>query len=149
LSDPRSLRFELSPSPLLAAMIVAAHAAAAAGALAALPGPAGWALAAGLAGLGFASARSRALLKAAQSVRAIELDGEAVLLELSSGERVPAGVSRRRYVSRFIVNVRVAHPVRRTILVFRDMLAEDSFRRLRIWGIWGKLPGVAGKQLPS
>jgi hypothetical protein len=48
-----------------------------------------------------------------------------------------------------MVNIPVVRPVRRTILVFRDMLGEDSFRCLRIWALWGKVPGVAGKQLPS
>jgi hypothetical protein len=39
--------------------------------------------------------------------------------------------------------------VRRTILVTRDMLAGDAFRRLRIWALWGRLPAVAAKQLPA
>ena len=47
-------------------------------------------------------------------------------------------------------------PVRRTILVSRDMLAGDAFRRLRVWALWGRLPAtsgtgaaVAAKQLPA
>ena len=67
---------------------------------------------------------------------------------LASGERFRAEVAERRYVSRFMVSILLRRPVRRTILVTRDMLACDLFRRLRIWAVWGKLPGVAAKQLP-
>ena len=47
----------------------------------------------------------------------------------------------------------VALPVqgrlRRTVLVTLDMLGEESFRMLRIWALWGKLPQVAPQQLPA
>jgi hypothetical protein len=36
----------------------------------------------------------------------------------------------------------------RTVLVTRDMLTVEEFRRLRLWALWGKLP-VAAKQLPA
>ena len=29
------------------------------------------------------------------------------------------------------------------------MLGRADFRRLRLWALWGKLPAVAGKQLPA
>jgi hypothetical protein len=47
------------------------------------------------------------------------------------------------------VNLPILAPARRTLLVTPDMLGIDSFRRLRIWALWGKLAGVAGKQLPD
>ena len=131
-------------------MIVALHVVAAISALLALQGAAGVVLAVALLALGLAAARSRALMMAARSVRAIELESaNGAVLELANGERLSAQVAGRRYVSRFMVNVPVVQPVRRTILVFRGMLADDAFRRLRIWALWGKLPGVAGKQLLS
>ena len=34
-------------------------------------------------------------------------------------------------------------------LVSADMLDPDSFRTLRVWALWGKVPGVAGKQLAA
>jgi hypothetical protein len=60
-----------------------------------------------------------------------------------------------------MVALPVRRPVRRTILVTRDMLDAGSFRALRVWALWGKLPGasampssagagaVAPKQLPA
>jgi len=70
-------------------------------------------------------------------------------------------VAARRYVSRFMVALPIRRPVRRTILVTRDMLAGGSFRALRVWALWDKLPRatamasdagadrVAPKQLPA
>ena len=155
------LRIELAPSPALAVAVIALHAAAAFSALAVLPGAAGAALAAALLALGLATAWSRALLKSAASVRALELEGSDVLLQLASGDSFFAQAAERRYVGRFIVSLSVrlaARPaVRRTILVTRDMSSGDSFRRLRIWALWGRLPAVASepsgrvaaKQLPA
>ena len=143
------LRLELEPSPAMAAMIVSLHAIAGACALVVLPGAAGVALSAALVALGLVTAWGRALLRSAASVRAIELHGPLVQLELASGEKFAAELSGRRHVSRFSVMLPVLRPVRRTIFVSRDMLGADSFRLLRIWAVWGKLPGVAGKQLPG
>jgi hypothetical protein len=134
------MRLELSPSPRLAALIVALHAAAALSCLAAVPGAGGGLLACALTLLGLAAAWSRALLKSAASVRAIELEGPGIAINLASGARIVAEVAERRYVTRFMVALPVLRPVRRTILVTRDMLGADSFRALRIWALWGKLP---------
>jgi len=38
---------------------------------------------------------------------------------------------------------------RRTLLVTADMLGAQEFRRLRIWALWNRLPGVAAKQLTA
>jgi hypothetical protein len=149
----RRLRLELKASPLLAAAIVAAHGAAAACVLAALPGSAGALVAAGLLALGAMAAANRALLKASGSVRALELEGAGLTVCLANGQRFAAEAAPRRYVSRHLVILRLREnarrPVRRTLLVTRDMLAGDSFRRLRVWALWGRLPAVAAKQLPA
>jgi hypothetical protein len=140
-------RFELSASWILACALIAAHAAAATALIVAMPHALGIALGAGLLALGGASAWSRALLKAAKSVRAIEIDTDNVVLELASGERLAATLAERRYVSRFFVTLQIKQPLRRTLLVTRDMLDADLFRRLRIWALWSRMPGVAAGQL--
>jgi hypothetical protein len=144
----RRLRLELAPSPLLAILIVALHAAAGLSVLIVMPRLPGALLAALLLALGIALAWSRALLRSRSSVRAMELDGAQLDVLLASGERFRAEIAERRYVSRFVVSILLRRPVRRTILVTQDMLGGDLFRRLRIWAVWGKLPGVAAKQLP-
>jgi len=135
-------RFELSPSPRLACLIVLLHAAAAACALVALPAAWGAALAAGLLALGLASAWSRALLRSPRSVRAIELREAGATLELRDGGRIACELGPRRYVSRLLVSLPVRGALRRTVLVTADMLAAGAFRRLRLWALWG------GRTLP-
>lgn len=98
--------------------------------------------------LGLAAAWGRALLRSRASVRALELAGSEITLELRNGERLHAELGPRRHVSRFMVTLPVRRPVRRTILVTRDMLDAEEFRRLRLWALWGRLPEVAAKQLP-
>jgi hypothetical protein len=149
LSAARTLRLELSPSRFLAIVIVTLHAAAASCIAVAMPSLEGALLAFSLAGLGLASAWSRALLMSHGSVRAIELRDDGVVLETASGERIPAEVAQRRHVSRLTVTLPILKPRRRTLLVTGDMLTTDSFRLLRIWALWGKLPRVAEKQLPA
>ena len=131
----------------MAGLIIGAHLAAGAAVLLVLPNVAGAGLAAAIGALGFIAMRRTALLRAADSVRAIALDGERTVLELADGRSVPAELSERRYVSPFAVSLPVVRPVRRTILVAADMLDAHSFRLLRIWAVWGRVPGVAGKQL--
>jgi hypothetical protein len=127
------VRLELRPSYVLAALIVAAHAAAALSVLFLMPNGWGALLGAALLALGGASAWRRALLRGRAVVRVLELSGDA-----------PAGAARRRYVSRLLVTLPLG---RRTLLVTADMLEPHEFRRLRIWALWGKLPAVAGEQL--
>jgi hypothetical protein len=154
--SPRRLRVELAPSVHVAITIIALHAAAAASVLAVMQGTAGWLLAALLLALGIAAAWSRALLRSASSVRVLELTGPKLEVQLASGESFAAEVAERRYVTRFMVVLPLRRPVRRTILVTADMAGGDLFRRLRIWALWGRLPGVtsvpsgrvAAKQLP-
>jgi hypothetical protein len=138
------LRLELKPSPLLAIAIIAAHAAAAACAAAAMPGIGAVPVAAALLALGAMAAARRALLKTRGSVRALELEGHALTVCLADGRHLAAEVAARRYVSRFIVILPLRRPVRGTILVTRDMVAGDAFRRLRVWALWGRLPAISG-----
>jgi hypothetical protein len=138
------LRFELKPSRKLAVAIVAAHALAAAAVLIVLPGAAGIAIAAALVALGLIVAWRRALLGSDRAVRAIAVAGDQASLELANGERFTATLAARGHVNRYMVTLPLGG---RTILVTPDMLGRDSFRALRIWALWGKLPGVAGKQL--
>ena len=140
-----SVRFTLAPSPLLALAIVALHAAAAGCVLAVLPGVAAALLALALFLLGLAAAWSRALLRSRASVRALEISGAALAIELAGGERITVEAAERRYVSRLAVTLPLRRP-RRTLLVTADMLPAAEFRRLRIWALWGRLPGVAPAQ---
>jgi hypothetical protein len=142
------LRLRLSPSPLLALLIVVLHAAAAACALAVLPGVAAALLALALFLLGLAAAWSRALLRSRASVCALEISGASLAIELASGEKLAAEAAERRYVSRLAVSLPLRQP-RRTLLVTADMLCAAEFRRLRIWALWGRLPGVPAAQLPA
>ena len=143
------MSFALCPSWSLAAAILLLHAAAGAAVYAVLPGIAGAALAVAFVGLGSAAAWARALLRSSLSVTVIELAATGMTLELRNGERLAAVLAERRHVSRWMVTLPLVRPVRRTILVTRDMLAPDEFRRLRIWALWGRLPKVAFKQLPA
>jgi hypothetical protein len=149
LSGSRNLRLQLSPSPAFATALVALHACAGLCILVVLPSVSGAALSTCLIALGLAAAWSRALLKSASSVCAIELEAGGASFELAGGERFAAQLAERRYVNRFMVALPVRGPVRRTVLVTLDMLGEESFRLLRIWALWGKLPQVAPKQLPA
>jgi len=141
-------RLELSRSWMLAAAILALHAAAAASILTFLQGSPGTALAAGFLALGIAAAWARALHGSPASVRVIELSGNEITLALRNGRRCAVEVGANRHVSRFMVTLPVRRPFRRTVLVTRDMLPAEEFRRLRLWALWGKLP-VAAKQLPA
>jgi hypothetical protein len=129
-------------------MIVALHAAAAASVLAVLPGIAAALLALALFLLGLAAAWSRALLRSRASVRALEITGPALTLELTGGDRIAAQIAERRYVSRLVVTLPLRQP-RRTLLITADMLPATEFRRLRIWALWGRLPGVAAAPLAA
>jgi len=136
----------LSPSRFLAAAIVGAHLCAAAAVLLTLPGWPGGLLGAALVALGLATAWSRALLRSPRSARTLRIEGERAMLELANGESVAAQPGG--HVSRFLVTLAPgAAPWR--VLIAADMLDAESFRALRVWALWRKLPGVAGKQLAA
>jgi len=144
------LRLELRGSPALAAALVLAHAAAAACIATVLAGPWGWALAVLVLALGAAAAWDRALLRAGRSVRVIELSaGGQAALGLADGRRLQRGVAARRHVCRWWVTLPVRGPAGRTLLVARGMLAEGDFRRLRLWALWGRVPGAVAAQLSA
>jgi hypothetical protein len=146
--SPRSLRLELAPSYPLALGLLGLHGAAALCLAALVPGWPGVAAGMLVMALGLAAAWSRALLRSASAVRALQLGGASAELRLASGEVLAAEPAARRYVGRHLVLLPVRRPVRRTILVSRDMLDADSFRRLRIWALWGKLPVPPAKLPP-
>ena len=144
MSGTRTLRIDLKPSRGFAAAIVSLHAAAGACIALLWYGPAGVALGLLVSGLGLAAARDRALLRTRRSPRALHLEGrDALELESADAERLHLRLDARRYVSRLLVVLRGKGPMRRTIVVTGDMLDPETFRALRLWALWGRLPGTA------
>lgn len=139
------MRFRLLPSGRMALLIVLAHVGAAAALLTVVQGAlSGWILAALLVGLGLATAWDRALLRAGRSVRGLQVDGpDDIVLDLARDGRVKARVGARRWVSAGLLLLPIAAPRRATLLIGWDMLDPEDFRRLRLWALWGRLPGVA------
>jgi hypothetical protein len=119
--------------------MVAAHAGAACGAALALGHATGVALGAAILALGMAGAWGRALLRSPSSIRAIEIQAEQVRITLASGVSMEVRIAPRRYVSRWLVTLSIVAPTRRTVLITSDMLPAASFRRLRVWSLWGRL----------
>ena len=140
------MQFRLGASPALAVLLLCVHAAAAGSAWISVPGVPGAALAIALLALGLAAAHSRVLHLAGSSVRALRVEGERVFLEPVRGAEMPVEIAERRYVGALLVVLFVTHPARRTVLVTRDMLDARSFRALRLWALWGRLP-AAGQSL--
>jgi len=137
------MRLELRESRALGALLLALHGAGAACVLLAWPGPAGAALAGVLVAIGAWASWGVALLRRRSSVRAIELGTEAAaVLELVDGRRVHARVGPRRNVNSWWVTLPLSG-TRRTLLVVRGMLSQDEFRRLRLWALWGRVPGAS------
>ncbi|HZN30474.1 MAG TPA: hypothetical protein VFB88_14040 [Xanthobacteraceae bacterium] len=138
-------RLVLLPSRSLAAAILGLHIAAAGCVRLALPGWGGIALAAVLLAVGLLAVRSRALLGAATSPRALVL-GDRLAVELLDGKTLGGEHTPGGHVSRLLVTLAVE---KRTLLITRDMLGEEEFRRLRLWALWGRLPrrSVAAVQL--
>lgn len=147
------VNFTLSPSPGLAAVIVAAHAAAAACLWLLLPGLLGAALAALVVALGIAVARDRALLASPASIVGFELTGrDTAVLRLRDGRNLAAAVGQGRVVTRHCVSLPLRAPRRGSLLVTPAMLEPESFRLLRLWSLWGRVPGptrVVSRQLPA
>jgi hypothetical protein len=154
-STPR--RLELLPCKRFAALLVLAHAAAAAALLAVLPGWAGAAAALLVLALGAAAAWDRALLRAARSPRAIEIgaSNEALCL-LAGGDALALEPPGGGGVTRYWVTLRMRSASgrafvawRRALLVPACMMSAESARLLRLWARWRKLPGVAPGQLQA
>jgi hypothetical protein len=138
-------QFRLVPSRSLALLIVVAHGAAGAAVLAVAPqAVAGWILAVLLVALGMATAWDRALLRGRRAVCAFTCLGpELIELKFADGARARARVALRRWVGRGLVVLALSTPRRRSLLVTAAMLERDAFRRLRMWALWGAIPGVA------
>jgi len=145
VSTANATRFQLRPSRRIALLIVCAHVGAAAAVLSVAYGtPWGWALAVLLVALGLASAWDRALLRASGSVRGFILEPpDEIVLELGQHGRARSRVEARRWVGAYLVVLPLTLPRRRTLLIAGDMLEPEPFRRLRLWALWGQLPGVA------
>ena len=143
------LRLELSPSRRFAAVIVFVHATAASSFLTFLTGWPGFFLAALTVALGCAAAWDRALLRASRSPRMIEIvpAGEA-LCRFANGESAALESLGGSAVTRYWVALRVRSSRRRSLFLAAGMLPPESLRLLRLWALWGKLPGVASRQLP-
>lgn len=145
-----SVRLELSPSRGFAAAVLAVHLVAAACLLAVLAGWQGIALAILLPALGAAAAWDRALLRGAHSPKAIEIPGSGeALLVFADGQAAALEPLRGIGVNRHWVALKCASRARRGFLVTAGMLRPGPFRLLRLWALWGKLPGVASRQLAA
>jgi len=145
VSAPDASQFRLASSRTLALLIVGAHSTAAAALLlVAKETPAGWVLAGLIVALGAATAWDRALLRGSGSIRAfVVLAGsDAIELELTGRRRLSAQLSPQRWVGPSLVILSLRAPRRRSLLIAADMLDPEAFRRLRLWALWGALPGV-------
>ena len=142
-SDFRPLRLELKASPALTAAVVAVHGAAALGLLTVLTGWSGHVLAALVTALGVSSVWDRTLLRARGSPGAIEIhaDGSAKCL-FKNGEAYVLARRGGGSVTRFWVALDLAAPMRKSLFVPGDMLAPGPLRLLRLWALWGQLPGA-------
>jgi hypothetical protein len=131
----------------LAALIMVLHATAALVILTVLTAWLAVAAALLIFGLGIAAAWDRALLRSRRSLRAIEIrpSGEAVCL-LADGSTAAVEARPGSGVSRYWVALRLHARWQRSALVAGGMLPPESFRLLRLWALWGKLPGVAPRQ---
>jgi len=126
------------------------HAVAAGSVLAVAPGPAGTALAVLLLALGAAAAWDRALLRGRRSPRAIEIRGSGeALVVFANGQVSPARAVHGSGITRHWVALAAGSPMRRSLLVTSGMLQAGPFRLLRLWAVWGRVPGVASGQLSA
>ncbi len=141
------LQLRLRPSWGLAALMAGAHALAALCVLAVSTSLAAVAMAGLVFALGAASAWDRALLRGRSSPRGLELTADGGLrVCLADGTRI-AAEDGARMVHRRLVALILRNPKRSSVLVGGGMLDADAFRKLRIWALWGRLPGVAPAQL--
>jgi hypothetical protein len=132
----------------MAATLLLAHLAAAACLAAVLPGAAAAGAGSLVLLLGVAVTWDRALLRGRRSVRGLELraDGAAVFT-LADGRRLEGTVAARRNVNPWWVTLPLRGASRRILLVARDMLPPEEFRRLRMWVLWGRVPKAADPRL--
>jgi hypothetical protein len=129
-------------------LILTLHSVAALSFLTVLKGWAGVAAASLIVVLGIAAAWDRALLRSRRAPRAIEIhsSGEARCM-FANGDSAALEAQGGSAVTRHWVSLRLRSPLRGSLLVVAGMLPGESFRLLRLWALWGKLPGVALMQL--
>ena len=133
----------------MAALIAGLHLVAAGCIYAVNRGTAGIVLALLVLVLGAAAAWDRALLRAGRSPRALELsDGGPSQVVFRPGTRRPVADGPRS-VNRFWVTLPLRGAFRGSVMVTADMLQAEEFRVLRLWALWGRVPGVASAQLPA
>jgi hypothetical protein len=144
------LRLELTASPGLAVLILAVHLGAAACFLTVLTGWHGAALSVLIAALGGVAAWNLALLRSPRSPIALVFsrDGAAKCL-FANGESAPLQPLKGSAVTRYWVALGVGSPRRRSLFIATGMLAPQGLRLLRLWALWGKLPGVSSWQPAS
>jgi hypothetical protein len=142
-----ALRLQLSPSPRLALLMVALHGAAGAAAFAVVGGVAGASLGVAIAALGVNAAWRHALHRGAAALHTLDFEGEGVFLTVVVGRGLAGELAGPRFISRFAVALSMRRSAGRTVFVTPDMLDRRSFRALRLWALWGKVPGVAARQL--
>jgi hypothetical protein len=134
----------------MAAAILAVHCAAAVCLALVLPAAAGAIAGALVLLLGAMATLERALLRGSRTVRAVELrDGDAAVFILADGRRMTGTLAARRNVSRWWVTLPLRGAGRRTLVVARDMLSAEDFRRLRLWALWGRVANPQAPRLAS
>ena len=150
MNSARPLWLALYPSRSFAALILLVYAAAAGCFLTVLTGWSAFALALLVLALGIAAAWDRALLRSSRSPKAIVIlsSGEARCL-FANGESAAIDTPGGSGVTRYWVAMRIRSPLRRSLLAASGMLPPESFRLLRLWALWGRLPGVAPRQLQA
>jgi hypothetical protein len=137
------LRVSLQPSLLLSAILLGAHCAAGA-MLFTLEMPVSFSAAA-VTIIALSLVRSmwlHALLRAQQSVIALTVeDQESCTLQTRSGAMLPARILGSTYVTSFltVINARPAGArVARHVLLMRDTIAPEDFRRIRVLLRWAR-----------
>ena len=132
------------PSRGYAGLILVVHAIAAACFLTIMTGFSGISAALLIFALGSVAAWNRALLRGRRSPRAIEIPAAGgALLRLANGETVAVRPVRGIGVTRHwvaLASLALAGP---SVLVTAGMLGPENARILRLWSLWGRMPGVA------
>jgi len=151
LASVAPLCMELRRSLPLAMLIVAVHLFAAACLLTLMTGWQAFLLALLVTTLGFFTAANRALLKGRQAACRIEIGGDSTgaTLVFADGRTATVAAVRGVGITRHWVALQTCGPLGRSFLVVAGMLPEATFRLLRLWALWGKVPGVASGQRPG
>lgn len=145
MDTPRLQPLELRASPILAALLLAAHAGALV-LLALLPVPVSAQAIVALAVLASAvwTIRQHALRRGATAVRSLRfVDREQVQLLLGDGRWISGRIAGSSTVAPLmcVLNVEHGRGAVRHVVIAGDALGRCDFRRLRVWLRWGPAPG--------